>query len=324
MHLDVPNKKMLTEVQIAQTRMMLLMTYNPSKTSYENISEQEKDNWLVRAAKTISPKGMEDYSQGSWTEIGEWIKTWDKHDWLGFLEIAATAVALTSPIGWVALGASGLALTFGGVNAAAYFQEGDNYMGGMTVFFSLIPGLQLAKQFKTIAKYGPERAFQAMKVVKAGKGTPLQKQIAKEVSEELGEKGNVVNKMMFEKLKSEFFNSIKQSGLKTKAALLAVAKKAGYAGLIGLSFAGSFYLWDTIYGLIGKNEKEIDEKSPLRALWKYVNQNPEKIEETADNQIETTEKATDTMEKLKSLQITMDPKLLDSLLSAPSVNKYKK
>ncbi len=324
MHLNVPNKKMLTEVQITQTRMLLLMAYNPSKTSYENISEQEKDNWLVRAAKTITPKGMEDYSQGSWTEIGTWIKTWDKHDWLGFLEIAATAVALTSPMGWVALGASGLALTFGGVNAATYFQEGDNYMGGMTVFFSLIPGIQLVKQFKTIAKYGPERAFQAMKVVEAGKGTPLQKQIAKEVSEELGEKGNVVNKMVFRKLKSEFFKSIKQSGLKTKAALLAVAKKAGYAGLIGLSFAGSFYLWDTIYGLIGKNEKEIDEKSPLRALWKYVNQNPEKIEETADNQIETTEKATDTMEKLKSLQITEDKKLLDSLLSAPSVKKYKK
>lgn len=324
MHLDVPNKKMLTEIEISQKRMMLLMAYNPSKTSYENISEQEKDNWLVRAAKTITPKGMEDYSQGSWTEIGEWIKTWDKHDWLNFLELAATGLALTSPIGWVALGASGLALTFGGVNALSYFQEGDNYMGGMTVFFSLIPGIQLAKQFKSIAKYGPERAFQAMKVVKAGKGTRLQKQIAKEVSEELGEKGNVVNKMMFENLKSEFFNSIKQSGLKTKAAFLAVAKKVGFAGIIGLSFAGSIYLWDTIYGLIGKNEKEIDEKSPLRALWKYLNQNSEKIEETADNQIETTKKATDTIKKLQSLQIIEDRKFLDSLLSAPSVKKIKK
>ena len=76
--------------------------------------------------------------------------------------------------------------------------------------------------------------------------------------------------------------------------------------------------------MIGKNEKEIDEKSPLRALWKYVNQNSEKIEETADNQIETTKKATDTVKKLQLLQITEDKKLLDSLLLAPSEKKIKK
>lgn len=324
MHLDVLDKIKMNEVENAQTRILSLMAYDLSKTNYENLSEQEKDNLLIRTAKSITPKGLENYSQGSWTETAEWIKTWNKHDWLNFLELVATAVAFSSPIGWVALGASGLALSFGGVNAATYFQEGENYMGGMTVFFSLIPGFQLAKQFKSIAKYGPERAFKAMKVVKSGKGTQLQKQIAKEVSDELGDKSNVVNKMMFENLKSKFFNFISESSLKTKAALLALAKKTGYAGIIGLTFAGSFYLWDTIYGLIGKNEKEIDEKSPLRALWKYVNQNPEKIEGIANNQIETVEKSTDSMEKLKSFQMNRDPKILDSLYSAAGIKKNKK
>lgn len=321
MHLDVPNKKMLTEIEISQKRMMLLMAYNPSKTSYENISEQEKDNWLVRAAKTITPKGMEDYSQGSWTEIGEWIKTWDKHDWLNFGELVAGIVAMTNPVGWVGLAASGLALGFGGANAVSYYNEGDKYMAGLIIMFSLIPAGVLMRQFKSIAKYGPKKAFEAMRVVKSGGGTAGQKQIAKEVSEELGKKGNVVNSLVGKKYVEQYIKRLLNSSTKALIGTLALAKKAGLlVGTAGITIGGINYGWDKIYGLIGKNEKEIDEKSPLRQVVKIIKNNPEEIRKKAEEDVlSLLDKVTP--KDLGKIDLERQKEVLDSLNFS---NKQKK
>lgn len=322
MHLDVPNKKMLTEVQIAQTRMMLLMTYNPSKTSYENISEQEKDNWLVRAAKTISPKGMEDYSQGSWTEIGEWIKTWDHHDWLNFAEIVAGIIAMSNPVGWIGLAASGLALSFGGANAISYYNEGDKYTAGLILMFSLIPAGILMRQFKSIAKYGPKKVFESMKVVKSGGGTETQKKIAKEVSEELGKKGDVVNNLIGKEFVKQFLSRLLKSSTKALVGTLALAKKAGLlVGTAGLTIGGINYAWDKIYSLMGKNEKEIDTKSPLRQVVKLINNNPERIRKEAEEDVISLFENIKP-EDLGKIDINKQKEILDSLSSSNKQKKY--
>lgn len=223
------------------------------------------------------------------SETINWISTWDTHDWLNFLELAATALAFFSPVGWVALASSTLALTFGGINAKLYFDEGDNYMGGMTVFFSLIPGAQLAKTFTTISKNGVKTTFEALKAVKAGTASEAQERIAKEFAEELGKKGKVANNLLQSAIRKKILENLIQQPTKTIVGALAYLGKLGFkiAGL-GVVFAGSLYSWDVVYGLLGKNEDEIEQKSIIRQLWRWLNENPEEIREQSIESLEKT------------------------------------
>lgn len=223
------------------------------------------------------------------SETINWISTWDTHDWLNFLELAATALAFFSPVGWVALASSTLALTFGGINAKLYFDEGDNYMGGMTVFFSLIPGVQLAKTFTTISKNGVKTTFEALKAVKAGTASEAQERIAKEFAEEMGKKGKVANNLLQSAIRKKILENLIQQPTKTIVGALAYLGKLGFkiAGL-GVVFAGSLYSWDVVYGLLGKNEDEIEQKSIIRQLWRWLNENPEEIREQSIESLEKT------------------------------------
>lgn len=223
------------------------------------------------------------------SETINWISTWDTHDWLNFLELAATALAFFSPVGWVALASSTLALTFGGINAKLYFDEGDNYMGGMTVFFSLIPGAQLAKTFTTISKNGVKTTFEALKAVKAGTASEAQERIAKEFAEEMGKKGKVANNLLQAAIRKKILENLIQQPTKTIVGALVYLGKLGFkiAGL-GVIFAGSLYSWDVVYGLLGKNEDEIEEKSIIRKLWRWLNENPEEIREQSIESLKNT------------------------------------
>jgi len=321
MHLDLVDKIKLNEVENAQTRILSLMAYDLSKTNYENLSEQEKDNWLIRAAKSVSPKGLENYSQGSWTETSEWIKTWDKHDWLGFAELVAGIVALTNPVGWIGLAASGLALSFGGANAISYYNEGDKYTAGLILMFSLIPAGILMRQLKSIAKYGPKKVFESIKVVKSGRGNEIQKQIAKEVAEEIGTKGKIVNEMMGEQFIKQFLSRLLNSSTKALVGTLVLAKRAGLiVGVTGLTIGGINYGWDKIYGLMSKNEKEIDAKSPLRQLVKIIKNNPEELRKQAEEDVSKLFENIKS-EDLGKINLEKQKEILDSLELS---NKIKK
>ena len=50
-----------------------------------------------------------------------------------------------------------LAAAIDGVDAALYFQEGDNFMGGLALIFLLIPGNDLLKLY--FKKYPGAKAF---------------------------------------------------------------------------------------------------------------------------------------------------------------------
>jgi hypothetical protein len=274
MFLTESDNNMITEMQISHSKIMHLIKYDVSKTNSENyVSEQVGGLPMIGGLSMLG---------GQTPKIINWVSTWDKHNWLTFLELVAGGIAMASPIGWATIAANALALTFGGANAVTYWQEGDKYMAGLIMFFSLIPGAQLTKEFKSIAKYGPEKAFEALRVVKGGGGSAAQKQIAKEVSEELGEKGGRVNELVGKTLKSKFLETLKKSSTKTILGFLTLAKKAGYlVGVGGLMIGGVNYGWDTIYGLLGANEAEIDKKSPLREVIRYFKNNPEDVRSAA-------------------------------------------
>ena len=204
------------------------------------------------------------------TSTIDWVKTWNAHDWLTFGELAATAVALLTPVGWVALAASATALAFGGANAILYFQEGDNYMGGLIVFFSLIPGATLTKNFISLSKNGVKETFAAIRAVKAGTASEAQKKIASEFAEELGKKATIANDLLENAIKKNFLDRLAEQPLKTIVGSL--VKLGKFVGVGVVVIGGMTLTWDTIYGLLGKNEDEIQDKSPVRAAWKLINE----------------------------------------------------
>jgi len=303
---------MITEMQISHNKILHLINYDVSKTNFENhVSEQ--------VAGLPMTGGLSIFG-GQTPKIINWVSTWDKHDWLTFGELVATGVALASPVGWAAIAANALALTFGGANAVTYWQEGDKYMAGMIMFFSLIPGAQLTKEFKSIGKYGPEKAFEALRVVKGGGGSAAQKQIAKEVSKELGQKGPSVNQLFELGLKSKYLKILLNSSLETMLKFLTWAKTIGVlVGKGGIVIGGSFYAWDYLYGLMGKNEDEIDKKSPLRAVWRMIKTHPEEVKEIAKSDINKTFQNLTSKEVLDSLNVRGLNKTAQI-----DVSKYKK
>lgn len=317
MPFDTVNVRIVSKPKNFQYRVLTLMNYNVSKTSGENFLDEQVMGLPILGGPSLFG--------GKTTKIMSWVNTWDKHDWLNFGELVALGIAMATPVGWVGLGANLLALSFGGANAATYWNEGDKYMAGMIAFFSLIPAAQLAKQFKSISKYGPQKAFEAMQAVKKGAGTTTQKQIAKEVSEELGNKGKLVNQMLGSQIKKEFFDMMSKASTRAKVAVLALAKLAGFTSVGVLTIGGMTYSWDTIYGLMGKNEKEIDQKSPLRQVLKFINQNPQKLENQAMISLDNLKKSGDIkyLNDLKKIQIQDNKKILDSLYLSMGSNPKK-
>lgn len=337
------DKNFLQEAIESRRRMLHIMNYDVSKTKTENIlSEQGSPSWakdlidLPNKMLGLGGYDAKDFWRNQWVipptpwsdavTLGQtinWVKTWDKHDWLAFGELTAIAISMFTPVGWVGLAANITALAFGTANAVEYWNEGNKYMAGLTAIFSLIPGWALAKQFKSIAKYGAEASFEAIRAAQAGTATKSQIAMAKEVSNELGKNAAILNEMYTEWLVKKYIQSILQSTAKTMAATLTLAKKAGIViGAGGLLLGGVTYGWDKVYVALTHDEEGLEQKSPLRALIRLIKNNPKEVErQTKEGINQLGLELQKNSQKMDSVNLTTGKNVLDSIYNTWSVTK---
>ena len=216
----------------------------------------------------------------------EWVKTWDKHDWLTFVELTSAILSaipqplapITTPVLLSISTSAGLA------NAALYFNEGDPYMGGLMLAFSVLPVGALVsnlKGAKTFMRLGAKESIRIIRAAKAGTATPSEFKTAQELIKEIAPQAN---KLAEETIKYTIKQSLKQLPKRSLQFILKLCigmSKLGVFGIKeGIVIAGTFFTYDKIYKILNyKNEKNLSirEKNELVKCYNILWENEEEI-----------------------------------------------
>ena len=196
-----------------------------------------------------------------------WVKTWNAHDWLTFVDITSGLLgSIPTPASGVLLGISAAAcLADGGL----YLYEDDPYMGGLILSFCLIPLGELAlmspRMARSIAK-GKKHALDTIKkakeLAKKRTLTTAEKAIVKEAAElmtELQENATKLAKLTQKNFATKFItNVIKKGGKALLGTVLLLSKMSWFVGKPVLQLGGIYYTYDEIYlALYGTDEQKM-------------------------------------------------------------------
>ena len=120
--------------------ILLKMNYDLSKSLNENIEEQESS--FTRNLDRIysKPETAREFNR----EMAEFVSE-HKHTLLDIASIGALFIPVFGPL---------LSLGLELANAGLYYSEGDDYMAGFSLAFSLIPGGELFAKIPAIKKLG--------------------------------------------------------------------------------------------------------------------------------------------------------------------------
>lgn len=272
----------------AHNRTLLLMNYDLSKTYNENLVFEQ--NGFIDFMKRISPKGMENYSQGSAVGVGEWMRTWNHHDWLTAIEIiTGIAGSIPSPIAPLLLGAS---VAAGLANGISYIDEGEEYLGGFFIALSVIPGHQLLTTLrgsKTFTKYGVEATKKMVESVASGTAKSSEREAVKQILKEAAPVAGQLAKLTAQQI---VLNSLKYLATKSIKAVLATVITALRLGTgltkVGIQIGGIYVTYDELYLFFNS---ENDRKLAIRAnnelaqLKDYLLSNPEEVKQKVIDQV---------------------------------------
>jgi hypothetical protein len=190
------------------------------KKSKDNILESVKLIMYYDNSKPLTEQSMgfpvsPQYQSTEMSKSIEYLKNADfnSHDVLSFIEITTGILGLIpTPFSPVFLGVSTVA---GLADAAVYFKEGDNYMGGLMAALSLIPGGELIsalKGSKVLSKRGIKGTQELIKKYKSGV------QITEEETKDLIKLGKIMDEsgVMAKLGKSAVLQSLKNT-IKSKS-----------------------------------------------------------------------------------------------------------
>jgi hypothetical protein len=237
----------------------------------------------------------------------DWVKTWDKHDWLNFVEITTALLAaipqpaspVTSPI------LLGVSTTAGLTNAALYFKEGDPYTGGLMLAFSVIPVASLIKTLKgskIFMRLGYKESMRIINAAKAGTATAEEFKLAKKLVEDIAPYADELGKETVKYTIKEYLEQLPKRSLKFILKLFIRMSKLGVFGIKeGILIAGTFYTYDKIYRALNyKNEKNLStrDKNQLVKLYNIIIDNEEEIKK---QMIEDAKKVAPQIEKNNKL-----------------------
>ncbi len=197
----------------------------------------------------------------------QWMKTWDAHEWLTFVDITSGLLgSIPSPASGVLLGISAAAcLADGGL----YLYEDDPYMGGLILSFCLIPlgelSLILPRSQRILAK-GKKHAIDTIKkakeLAKKRTLTTAEKAIVQEAAElmtELQENATKLAKLTQKNFATKFItNVIKKGGKALLGTVLLLSKMSWFVGKPVVQLGGIYYTYDEIYlALYGTDEQKM-------------------------------------------------------------------
>jgi hypothetical protein len=215
-------------------------------------------------------------------KTASWVKTWDAHDWLTFVDITSGLLALIpSPATPVLLGISTAAcLADGGL----YGYEGDEYMGGLVLSFCLIPAGELALLSPRIAKSVAKGKKHAIDTIKKGTElakkktlTTAEKAIVKEAGEliaDLQANATKLAKLTQKNFAIKFIaNVISKGGKAILGTALLLSKMSWAIGRPFVLLGGVYYTYDEIYlAMYGTDEEKMQlrNNSGFQTLVKYL------------------------------------------------------
>lgn len=213
----------------------------------------------------------------------QWMRTWDAHDWLTFVDVAAGLLGLIpSPAAPILLGISTAAcLADGGL----YLYEDDDYMAGLVLSFCLIPASELALMSPRIARSIAKGKKQALDTIKKGRElakkrtlTQAEKAIVKEADELMSELTQNTQKIA--NLTQKYFvtqvvaNILKTGGKLLFGTVLLLSKMSWSLGKLGFTIGGIYYTYDEVYlALYGTDEEKMKlrQDSSFRQLVQFLN-----------------------------------------------------
>lgn len=198
----------------------------------------------------------------------QWMKTWDAHDWLTFVDVTAGILGLIPfpPTAAFFLGISTAAcLADGGL----YLYEDDDYMAGLVLSFCLIPAGELAlvlpRSQRILAKgkkYALDTIKKGRELAKKRTLTEAEKAIVKEADElmsELSKNTEKITKLTQKNFVTRFItNTIKTGGKVLFDTVLLLSKMSWSIGKLGFTIGGIYYTYDEVYlALYGTNEEKM-------------------------------------------------------------------
>ena len=211
-----------------------------------------------------------------------WMRTWDTHDWLTFVDITSGLLgSIPSPASGVLLGISTAAcLADGGL----WVDEGDNYMGGLVLSFCLIPAGELALMSPRIARSIAKGKKTALDTIKKGRElakkrtlTETEKAIVKEADElmsELSKNATKIAKATQKNFVTKFIaNVIAKGGKAILGTALLLSKMSWAIGRPFVLLGGIYYTYDEIYlAMYGTDEEKMQlrNNSGFQTLVKYL------------------------------------------------------
>ena len=133
----VSNTKILNNIKFK-------MSYDPSKTLNENITEQSMGG-MMSPTYMSDPKNIEDF--------GNFIYEY-RH---GLIDIAAIGSLFIPFVG------PAISLGLELANSSLYFSEDDPYMGGFSLVFALIPGGEMIGKIPAVRKLGRDGLAKLLK-----------------------------------------------------------------------------------------------------------------------------------------------------------------
>ena len=211
-----------------------------------------------------------------------WMRTWDTHDWLTFVDITSGLLgSIPSPASGVLLGISTAAcLADGGL----WVDEGDNYMGGLVLSFCLIPAGELALMSPRIARSIAKGKKTALDTIKKGRElakkrtlTETEKAIVKEADElmsELSKNATKIAKATQKNFVTKFIaNVIAKGGKAILGTALLLSNMSWAIGRPFVLLGGIYYTYDEIYlAMYGTDEEKMQlrNNSGFQTLVKYL------------------------------------------------------
>lgn len=229
----------------------------------------------------MTPINLQSTLQGT-KDLGDWIGTWNKRDWLIFIEVSSGLLAMIpSPASPFLLAIS---TTAGFVNAKAAWDEGHHYEAGLMFTFSLLGAAtvyRILKFSKTYRQLGNQGSIKLMEKVVSGTASTVEKSTAKKLVEEIGPYADELSRETSKEIIRRTIKNLSKKGLKYLVKFfISILKIGKFVVREGVVIAGTFLSYDKIYQALNyKDEQAMKERrhDPLVKIYNLVMNNEEEI-----------------------------------------------
>jgi len=293
------------------------MEYNISKTYSENLSnlleqpdsrmafQPERFGYKQNDYKTLRP--ALERQQQSINDTIDFIKE-HRHGILAIASLAALTIPLAGP--FISLG---LEL----VDAGLYASEGDKYMAGFTLAFSLIPGSQIAMKIPAVKKLSKQGLVRILKFFEAGsKSKIVLSRAEKLAAEEIAKNSKWIKRaFLLNLVKNSIKLLIRRMTLRQYVKFILKWKrnnkiKSAIASTT-IQIAGITYTYAKLAKMLGINEKgedvapTVSAKTQSKLENNFQKEKPKTVEQLSSD----IEENLTSEESLKELQKIMDEDL---------------